>query len=293
MLELIIFPALLGLGLAMDYMSTQDEPEAEEPTLVTLDSETANFIGTDAMEHVTGNALDNAISGGAGNDVLGGNEGNDTLDGGTDNDRLFGGEGDDVALGGAGNDKIFLGDGNDTTQAPDGSYADAGDDFIRGGANADTIIDTQGSNQIFGDLGPDRIITVDGLNPDGTIDAPAEGNTPDTVHAGYGNDTLIGDDGDVMTGGGGDDSFVVLTTFQNPAAPAVLTDFDLRDDTFSVVFVDGAPEDPTINLVFDPVNNLLRASVGGHEIATLSGMTAADIPFIRTYVTTLPELMAA
>ncbi|KIN65406.1 Hemolysin-type calcium-binding repeat family protein [Sulfitobacter noctilucae] len=291
MLELILFPALLGVGFAVDYIASEnDKDDEDEPLLVTLDEGTAEFVGTEAKEHVTGNALDNHVEGGEGNDLIGGLEGADTLDGGAGEDRLFGGAGDDVAQGGTGDDKIFLGDGADRLIYADGS--DAGDDFIRGGDHGDTLIDTRGSNQIHGDLGADLISTVDGLGPDGSIATPEKAGSADTIHAGFGNDTLIGDSGDLMTGGEGEDSFIVATALQNEDAPAVLADFDLRDDMLSVVFLGKPPADPTISFSFDEESGLIYASVEGQNIATISGLEDWDIPFITTFTTTLPELLA-
>jgi Ca2+-binding RTX toxin-like protein len=282
----------LGLGLAMELLSPDDDPSEgdEMPLDITLDEGTADFEGTDAKEHVQGNALDNFIFGGDGNDLLGGHDGADTLQGGNGDDRLFTSAGDDVGLGGEGNDKIFLGDGDDTTLDPNGTPQDAGDDFIRGGDGDDTLFDSQGTNQIHGDLGHDTIITVDGLAPDGTLDETPE-TTPDTIHAGFGDDTLVGDDGDIMTGGEGADSFVVVKASDSPDAPAVITDFDFREDLFSLVYLEDAPVDPTVRFEFDFETNLLRAMVDGQEVATLFGLTPADIPFIQTFVTTLPELL--
>ena len=271
--------------------SDDDNSENDAPVIVNLAEGVANFEGTDAKDHVQGNAMDNFILGSTGNDLLGGREGADTLQGGLGNDRLFGSPGDDIALGGEGNDKIFLGDGKDTTGAPDGSSQDAGDDFIRGGAGADNIFDTLGSNQIFGDLGPDQIFIIDGLQSDGSLSGTDSG-TADTVHGGYGNDTLVGDEGDILTGGIGEDTFVVATPLNTLGAPAVLTDFDLRDDLFSIVFIDGAPADPTVRFSYDGDAGLIRAAVDGQDVATLHGLSASDIPFIQTFVTTLTELMS-
>ncbi len=290
MLELVLLPALLGLGFAIDFISSKDdEDETDDPVLVTLADDVAQFDGTEVKDHVTGNALDNLLFGGGNDDLLGGLDGNDTLVGGEGDDRLFGGAGDDLAQGGTGDDKIFLGDGEDTLAYADGS--DAGDDFIRGGDHGDTLIDTRGSNEIYGDLGADLISTVDGIRPDGTMGTPEETGTTDTVHAGFGNDTLIGDSGDVMTGGEGEDYFVVATALQNGDAPTVLADFDLRDDLFSVVFLGTPPEDPTVSFTFDDATGLVLASVEGQAVATLSGLEPGDIPFITTFTTTLPELL--
>lgn len=295
MLELFLIPSLLGLGLAIDMLSGNDgsSDEDDAPVKITLDEDTADFEGTAAKEHVQGNLLDNLIFGGEDNDLLGGLDGNDTLYGDAGDDRLFTSAGDDVGLGGAGDDKVFLGDGNDTTLAPSGIAQDAGNDFIRGGDGDDMLVDGHGTNHIHGDLGNDTVIAVDGLNPDGSIDATDEAGSSDTLHAGYGNDTLVGDDGDIMTGGEGQDNFVVATASDAPGAPAVITDFDFRDDLFSLVFLDETPDDPTVNFEFDAETKLMRAFVEEQEVATLSGLTPTDIPFIRTYVATLPDLLTA
>ncbi|KIN62445.1 hypothetical protein Z946_1303 [Sulfitobacter noctilucicola] len=267
----------------MDFLSSDTEEDEEPPVETVLGDDVADFIGSDAKDHVEANLLDNLLIGGAGKDLLGGLDGADTLFGDDGDDRLFGGNDDDLALGGAGNDRIFLGDGDDTTVLDGDAGSDAGDDWIRGGAGADTIVDSLGVNNIFGDIGHDEI---------STLDAETDGSTPDSIHGGYGNDTLIGDDGDILTGGFGDDSFVVAAASDQPGAPVVLTDFDLREDMLSVVFVDEVPEDTTLRLTFDAETDLIRAYAGEIEVATLSGLTASDIPFITTFVTTLPELMA-
>jgi len=290
MFELLVITSLLGLGLAIDYVASGDDDE-EQPVEVSLAQADLSFIGSDAQDHVTGNALGNDLSGGDGNDLLGGLEGNDTLTGGAGDDRLFGGAGDDTALGGMGDDRLFLGDGHDTTHAPVDTAQDAGDDFIRGGAGADNIIDTQGSNTIFGDLHNDEIVTVDGLQSDGTID-PTIAKAADTVDGGFGNDNLFADAEDILTGGPGEDQFVIAVPSTAAGAPAVITDFDLRDDLFSIVFMETVPANTAVTFAFDADANLLRATVDGTEVATLQGLTAADIPFITTFVTTLPELMA-
>jgi Ca2+-binding RTX toxin-like protein len=287
MLELIILTSVLGLGLAIDYIASGDDESEPDAVEVALAQDALRFDGTDAREHVTGNALDNIFLGGDEDDLLGGLAGDDMLFGENGDDRLFGGAGDDTAIGGAGNDRIFLGDGNDTTAQSLPDAGDAGDDFIRGGAGADSIIDTRGSNQIFGDTGNDRIITVDGLADN------SEAGTADTVDGGFGNDTLFGDAEDVLTGGAGEDRFVIALPSTLPGAPAVITDFDLRDDLFSVVFMETAPANETVTFAFDSATKLVHAQVNGQEVATLEGLTAADVPFINTFVTTLPELMAA
>lgn len=291
MFDFLLIATVLGLGFTVDYLISDDDDDEPETLEVTLGSQEARFDGSDAHDHVTGNAMDNMLTGGAGNDLLAGLEGNDTLSGGDGDDRLFAGAGDDAGIGGTGNDRLFLGDGDDTTQPALDAGHDAGDDLIRGGAGADMLIDGQGSNTLFGDLQNDRLIAVDGLQADGTVESSDK--TPDRLDAGYGNDTLVGDEGDMMTGGPGDDLFVVAVPSIAPDAPAVVTDFDIRDDLFSVIFLQDTPADDTVHFAFDASASVLRAHVDGQEVATLSGLTASDIPFINTLVATLPELMDA
>ncbi|MFK7835242.1 MAG: calcium-binding protein [Sulfitobacter sp.] len=293
MLELIAIPTLLTVGFLWDYLSSEDDDDdfSDDPIQITLEDDVVEFHGTEAKEHVRANALDNILTGSDNNDLIGGLEGEDTISGEAGDDRLFGGDGSDSASGGVGDDKIFLADGDDFVLPDPATQSDAGNDFIRGGAGHDVIMDSVGSNTVHGDIGHDLLFSVDGLGLDGTID-PSETNSPDSIHAGFGNDTLVGDAGDTLTGGAGEDRFVIATPSDTPGAPAVVTDFDLRDDLLSVVFVDQSPADPTIRFEHDAEADLLRALVDGQEVATLSGLGPSDVPFLRTFVTTMPELLA-
>ena len=286
MLALLTIPALLGLGLAYGYLSDLSEEDgtetsADQPVEVLLDADAVTFEGTEASEHVQANARNNDLRGGDGNDKLSGMGGDDTLDSGAGDDRIFGGAGDDVATGGAGDDRIFLGDGDDVSVAgPDGS-ADGGDDLIRGGSGQDVIADGFGANRIFGDTGQDHISTVDNAQSPGTAD---------TVHGGFGDDTLIGDAGDALTGGAGADSFVVAARSATTDAPAMLIDFDVREDLFSVVLLE-TPEAP-VEITFEhlPETSQMAAIMNGQRVALLNDIEAEDVPFIRTFVTSLTDL---
>ena len=285
MLALFAIPALLGVGLAYDYFTDEeddgDENGNDQPIEITLDTDVVGFVGTEAKEHVEANALDNDLRGGDGNDKLSGHEGNDTIDTGAGDDRIFGGAGDDVAIGGDGDDRIFLSDGDDTAVASPNGSADAGDDLIRGGAGQDRITDGYGSNTIFGDTGSDWISSIDS---DGSPD------TPDTVHGGFGDDLVIGDAGDELTGGEGEDGFVVAARSDETGMPAMLLDFDVRDDLFSVVLLEEPETAPEITFEHIAETNQLAALVNGQQVALLNDIEAADVPFIQTFVTTLAEL---
>ena len=287
MLGLFTIPAILGLGLAYDFISDQRDEEEEQtdirddPIQITMAEDAVIFDGTEAKEHVQANAHDNTLRGGDGNDKLSGLGGDDTIDAGAGDDRIFGGDGNDEAIGGAGNDRIFLGGGNDVSISSEDGSADAGDDLIRGGAGQDSIADGYGSNTIYGDTGRDVI---------STIDDPLSQGTADTVHGGYGNDTVIGDAGDLLTGGEGDDNFVVAARSDTSEAPAMLIDFNVQEDLFSVVLLETPDAPPEITFEHLPDTNQLAAVVNGQQVALLNDIDAGDIPFIRTFVTSLAAL---
>nr|WP_252727114.1 Hint domain-containing protein [Paracoccus sp. C2R09] len=107
--------------------------------------------GSDGINAITGNVLDNELLGLAGNDTLIGNAGNDTLDGGADNDSIDGGADDDLITGGTGNDTLTGGTGNDTFSYAAGDGSDTITDFNASGATGD-FGDGDNSNNDFLDL---------------------------------------------------------------------------------------------------------------------------------------------
>jgi hypothetical protein len=119
-------------------------------------------------------------------------------------------QGDDTILGGGGNDVIF-GEGGD-----DSIRGEAGFDEIDGGAGNDTITGDGGNDTITGGAGDDQL--------DGGIgnDLLTGGIGADTVLGGAGNDTVAVSQGDVVTGGDGDDLFV-LTDIGDGAGDITIT----------------------------------------------------------------------
>ncbi|MDH4319589.1 MAG: type I secretion C-terminal target domain-containing protein, partial [Desulfobulbaceae bacterium] len=202
-----------------------------------------NLVGSDLVDHLTGDSHNNIIEGGAGADFLnGGSDGNDalsyahdtdgvTVDLGTGTgivsggdaqgdtisnfDNVIGGSGDDtitgdshdnIIEGGAGADKLDGGsDGNDTL-----SYAhDTHGVTVDLGTGIVSGGDAQGDtisnfDNVIGGSGNDH------LTGDGQSNILSGGDGHDTLVGGGGNDTLIGgSDDDTLTGGTGADRFVV------------------------------------------------------------------------------------
>ena len=168
------------------------------------------IYGTDGADVLVGTEQDDHIFGRAGSDDirgLGGNDrfyeigpGDDTLDGSAGHDHFHASIGDDTLLGGSGNDKLDGGPGADV---------------IDGGPGRDEIRFSYSN-----DSAKEGVIVnlATGIGVGGDADGDRYFNIEDIRDSRYG-DILIGDDGnnaffqtgagdgDVMNGGGGDDTF--------------------------------------------------------------------------------------
>ncbi|WP_374569048.1 calcium-binding protein [Ideonella sp.] len=212
-------------------------------------------------------AVSNSLSGGAGQDTLqgggfmDGGDGDDLIDsayaygayGGAGNDTITGsggggytdydldaGDGDDqvsvwsvnhlTIAGGTGNDSIVgdsvtrvdidAGTGNDTVSASSGS----GQRFtVSGGGGSDVVTASGYGGEVYGDGGNDRLTVV--------------GRSATDVHAdgGAGNDTLTAGGGvATLTGGDGDDTFVLQGRESEWQNMVFVADFLGGDDTLAV-----------------------------------------------------------
>ncbi|MCC6640239.1 MAG: right-handed parallel beta-helix repeat-containing protein, partial [Deltaproteobacteria bacterium] len=198
------------------------------------------IYGEDGSDRISGDAGDDLIFAGAGNDdVLGGTgedrifgasgadtlrgqEGDDLVLGEEDADRLFGDAGFDVLRGGASDDELTGGADADRLQGEEGRDAiygatgddwlvgDDGDDFLSGGPNDDYADGGAGNDDVFGGAGNDWLFAGTGMLG--------------RVFGDDGNDVLVGSDeggddpnladstrfGDLLDGGGGDDTILGL-----------------------------------------------------------------------------------
>lgn len=251
-MEYILLPTLLTAGLLwwlFDDLCGSDDSESDDKTdvlNVTLTQGADVFVGTEANENISALGGDDDISGKGGNDILrlawgndsgAGGEGDDTIGGGAGNDVLNGGPGDDLIQGGKGNDivgsfskaidrfvqmggKMSLSDAELASAKKfmdrDGN-SDLGNDTIQGGDGDDFLTDFAGDNSISGGTGNDFISALD--------KGAAAGKGVDTLDGGYGDDVLEGDDGDIMTGGAGTDTFRIIAAATAERA-VVIKDFE-------------------------------------------------------------------
>jgi Ca2+-binding RTX toxin-like protein len=201
-------------------------------------------------DQVFGNAGNDIIDGQQGDDLIYGGQGNDTASGGGGNDRMFGDKGDDVLLAGAGDDEVSGGEGNDDLNGNQGNdvlNGNEGDDTVRGGQGNDIVRGGAGNDDVFGDKGAD---------------------------------TLIPDAGDRVTGGEGDDIFLLVrgNGAFNPAEAGNITDF--RADGTDFLQLQGVTfEDLNI---FDGIGDnagkaIVQDRLTGRTLAVLDGIIAAAL----------------
>ncbi|WP_343293934.1 calcium-binding protein [Vandammella animalimorsus] len=145
--------------------------------------------GTDADDHLMGDASDNTFDGGAGNDKIYGFAGDDTLYGGAGDDELVGEEGADWLSGGDGNDRLDGGNGDDQV------FGDSGDDRLFGGGGNDHLEGGDGNDSLVGGFGNDHL--MGGAGDDDLSDKKGQ----NVFDGGQGNDQLYG-------GGSGKDIFM-------------------------------------------------------------------------------------
>ena len=176
--------------------------------------------GSNTVNQLVGNALDNTLSGLGGNDYLSGGLGNDLLLGGDGNDYLEGQGGDDQLEGGAGDDIYIVTNSADVVveaaaQGYDRVYSSA--DLVLGStAEVEFVLLTgaalaaTGSNTVNQLIGNALDNTLSGL---GGNDYLSGGLGNDLLLGGDGNDYLEGQGGDdQLEGGAGDDTYVITNS---------------------------------------------------------------------------------
>lgn len=151
--------------------------------------------------------------------------GSDTLNGGAGDDTIFGGDDDDTILleDGFGTDTIEGGEGGVDSDTIDGSaltdgvtitFAGGEEGFITTGLDTATFIEvetfvlTGQADTVDGSASDDSMTVFGGAGDDTLIG----GSTSDTLTGGTGNDTITAGEGDNVSGGSGDDTFVLDLT---------------------------------------------------------------------------------
>lgn len=222
-----------------------------------------NMLGTDGNDELSGLQGNDYMDGGLGDDLLSGGEGADDMHGGAGNDSLAGGAGDDFVFGYIGDDALSGGEGDDDMYAGDGNdavYGGDGDDLMSGGYGDDTLVGGAGHDNIQGSEGDDLIDGVTGEE---------NGAEKDYLNGSEGNDTLIGNDGDVMSGGTGEDRFEITQ--------GVVSIMDYAEGDVIVLNYDGDAPD----LTTEETDSGLTLRANGEPVATLFGLTSFDVSTVE------------
>ncbi|MBR9971314.1 M10 family metallopeptidase C-terminal domain-containing protein [Magnetospirillum sulfuroxidans] len=188
-----------------------------------------------AIEAITGSAYD------------------DTVQGSDDDVIVRGGGGDDHIYGGNGADSLYGDDGRDTFGGS------GGDDYINGGDGEDSLLYTASSAAVTVDLLA-GIATGEGTDTLVSIEAVTGSAHDDTISGGDAAETLNGYHGaDVLTGGGGGDTFLIANFYQSNLSDGhdTITDFGTGNDR--IVFAQAAGYTYNSNLALSAPADLAAA----------------------------------
>lgn len=321
----MVLLGLIGVGLLVGEFggsgggSDSDDGEGQGREGTSGDDYIRGGAAGDTLSGLGGDDLllgmggDDLLSGGAGDDILLGGSGNDTLDGGLGDDLLVGGAGNDLLRGGDGDDELIGSAGKDTL------LGGAGDDILVGLDFPDTL-DTNTMNDVLGDmfaeygvedLGAEanaELVATFGASANGAwptvvgeifSTAPAAADTGDVLRGEQGNDLLIGDSGDRMTGGHGEDTFVVSYLRADHAytdpdfRPVHITDFNQRDDELVLHYVpeaNGVTVAPEVSVV--QAGDHAEVLLGDRTVVVLENTLATRIDTSRFTLAEGPRLVA-
>ena len=203
------------------------------------DDDTRVIKGTNKADHIQGTKANEKIWGFKENDYIHGKAGHDSIYGGKGDDDLYGGLGNDYIEGGAGRDWIYGGKGDDDlfgNQGDDDLFGEAGNDDLWGDRGDDLLDGGYGDDDLFGGKGDDRLFG--GYGDDDLVGGKGD-DWLDGYGAAKGWGAALGREYDTLTGGGGDDIFVLGDSKRGVsylgAGDAVITDWDPDEDRVQVL----------------------------------------------------------
>lgn len=206
--------------------------------------------GTGA-DSVTINGLQNALIHAEAEDTIYGQDSDDLPSGPTDANVRIVIDGAGTFLGGSSNDSV--------TTTGDGAT-------VLGGAGDDVIYDFGGSVSVMGGAGNDTIqsdISRLAFAPSATDRLSFyTGADSDTLDGGAGNDQLAASHGDRLTGGDGDDHFVLYLDDNVTAPASIVTDFAPQSEQIVIYYGSAIiPQDPAETGLANSITT--RVTLGG------------------------------
>jgi Ca2+-binding RTX toxin-like protein len=190
------------------------------------------FDGQGELDAIAADAADGDVS--ESGMAISGSSGDDTIIGTDYDDTIYGGDGSDTIDGGDGNDFI-VGD----------IVGETGDDTIDGGAGDDVLIGGDGVDVLSGEEGND-ILVGDIVDFEGTDDG---GTTPDIIED---------SDGDIISGGTGDESLGdILVEADDAGGDESIPGSDVEYVVDEGGVADPTPIDPASGDEVDPLLQLI------------------------------------
>tara|TARA_R110002051_G_scaffold7035_15_gene33138 strand:- start:4791 stop:6197 length:1407 start_codon:yes stop_codon:yes gene_type:complete len=187
----------------------------------------------------------------------------------------------------AGDDTVAFAKGADTIGRDMRVNAGSGDDIVTTGAGDDVLLGDLGNDVLTGGTGSDEVYGGYGNDRIDVTDIGVLGQS-DTVFGGNGNDRIIGDDGDVLLGEGGVDSFAI--DMNDPDATLVIIgDFNPNTEVLTgEVSIDGGAA-PVVT--YEAVRNdagdtyATNVLVGSRVISQVIGVVPTDLNATNIMIT--------
>mgnify|MGYP001090580653 CR=1 FL=1 len=270
---MILFTGIVGLLMLGGLMMGPIDPDVDLTALEDADTaaedaaeeelSASQNIATPASDVLSGTDIDDVIdamdgddqvNGYAGDD-LHGSFGDDHINGGDDADELKGHMGNDTLFGNAGNDNLTGGGGEDVL------FGNDGNDGLHGNDENDSLAGGAGEDVLFGGNGDDYI--------EGGSDT-----VRDFLNGGRGDDLLVAQQGDVLTGGEGLDTFAIDTSAGVFAQSAQIIDFNANDDQIEIMLDENSFDQGMKNIHIETNNEgLFVVFLNNEEIALVNTET--------------------
>jgi Ca2+-binding RTX toxin-like protein len=248
------------------------------------------IYGGEGNDWMSGGKNDDSVFGGKDNDELHGNTGNDALAGGSGDDAVYGEAGNDVLFGGMGNDAVSGGSGDDFVMVSSGA------DTLRGGADFDTLDFSRMLGQLDLNLAKGTYAvgsgnawntgTVNGfehviLNDAGSRVMGSDSHAT-VFEGGDGADWIRSKLGaDVITGGGGADTFAYLKKDTADGSVDTIIDFEVGVDQLDMsdFLKGGRTAESAVRFADSEAGTVVQGLVAGQwvDVVTLAGVAADQV----------------
>ena len=298
---MILFTGIVGLLMLGGLMMGPIDPDVDLTALEDADTaaedaaeeelSASQNIATPASDVLSGTDIDDVIDAMDGDDQVNGYAGDDLLSGGRGDDQMLGGDGNDTLIGEGGQDDLHGGFGDDHIDGGDDAdelwghmdndtlLGNAGNDNLTGGSGEDVLFGNDGNDGLHGNDGNDSLAggagedVLFGGNGDDYIEGGSD-TVRDFLNGGRGDDLLVAQQGDVLTGGEGLDTFAIDTSAGVFAQSAQIIDFNANDDHIEIMLDENSFDQGMKNIHIETNNDGLSVVfLNNEEIALVNTET--------------------